>query len=103
MCGPIPACGESNKPNRVHHGLSNTQMRIKYSHCRERSRTDDALQNEEEKKSVVVVRKVYGRRKRKESNKSLLGLGFEELKGFMDLGFVFNADCSWVVEIGKER
>ena len=26
MCNPIPARGESNKPNRVIHGLSNQQM-----------------------------------------------------------------------------
>ena len=33
MCNLIPACGESNKPNRVLHGLSNQQIGNKLQRC----------------------------------------------------------------------
>ena len=46
----------------------------------------------EEEMRNLSERKVYGRRKRKGSSKSLSDLEFEELKGFMDLGFVFSEE-----------
>ncbi|RVW85896.1 hypothetical protein CK203_035359 [Vitis vinifera] len=59
---------------------------------------DDAPKKEERQRPVLDQRKVYGGRKRKGSSKSLSDLEFEELKGFMDLGFVFSEEdknSSW--------
>ena len=53
---------------------------------------DDAPKKEERQRPVLDQRKVYGGRKRKGSSKSLSDLEFEELKGFMDLGFVFSEE-----------
>ena len=48
-----------------------------------------------------IERKVYGGRRRKGSRKSLSELELEEVKGFMDLGFVFSEEDknSWLVSI----
>ncbi|CBI22018.3 unnamed protein product, partial [Vitis vinifera] len=53
---------------------------------------DDAPKKEERQRPVLDQRKVYGGRKSKGSSKSLSDLEFEELKGFMDLGFVFSEE-----------
>lgn len=57
--------------------------------------SDDARRREEQQKQPVVgvERKAnYARRKREGSSKSFSDLEFEELKGFMDLGFVFSEE-----------
>ncbi|KAF8409082.1 hypothetical protein HHK36_005155 [Tetracentron sinense] len=53
---------------------------------------EDKTAKQEEEIEIPLRKVMMGRRRKKGSSKSLSDLEFEELKGFMDLGFVFSED-----------